>query len=332
MSLTRPNVIGEPFAYNGDYTLPPTTGSNTDAAVSQEVGYPQTQQTPLGSGGIPINRQQTNGIFNLYTNTLVWLNAGGTFTFDQTIVDTQGGYSEGAVLWAASIGSFVVSLIDNNAANFITNPEYIGDNIHWKPLINLYTPILITESTDWVCPYNVTQIYVTLIGGGGGGAYGFTDNTSRLSGSGGSSGVLIYKQQITVTPLTTYSITIGNGGDTGNSSYSGFDGSPTTAFGLTAAGGKGAGGTNVGGGGGAISGASPGSNGVAVSLPNNFTLYGGIGGSIWIGTGGSTSSGNGATLIDGKNGGGGGGGLAPLSNGTTLGTKGGNGVVLIEYS
>ena len=132
MPLTRPNVIGNPFAYNGDYILPPTDGSNTDAIVSQEVGYPETQSAPLGSGGIPVNRQQTNGIYNLYTKTLVWLNAGGTFTFDDTIVTTQGGYSQGAVLWCESINGYLVSLIDNNAADFVTNPDYINDNVNWR--------------------------------------------------------------------------------------------------------------------------------------------------------------------------------------------------------
>jgi hypothetical protein len=137
MSLTRPNVIGNPFAYNGDYILPPTDGSNTDAIVSQEVGYPETQSAPLGSGGIPVNRQQTNGIYNLYTNTIVWLNAGGTFTFDNTIVTTQGGYSKGAVLWCESINGYLVSLIDNNAADFVTNPDYINDNVNWQTVNNI---------------------------------------------------------------------------------------------------------------------------------------------------------------------------------------------------
>jgi hypothetical protein len=158
MSLTRPNVIGNPFAYNGDYILPPTDGSNTDAIVSQEVGYPQTQSAPLGSGGIPINRQQTNGIYNLYTNTLVWLNAGGTFTFDDTIVTTQGGYSQGAVLWCESISGFLVSLIDNNAANFVTNPNYINDGINWQTVTGIQSDFNVKNNIGNASSYNISLV------------------------------------------------------------------------------------------------------------------------------------------------------------------------------
>ena len=92
----------------------------------------------------------------------------------------------------------------------------------------------ITTSQTWTVPTGVTEIAVRLFGGGGGG---------YSSGGGGGGGHMAYKV-FTVTPGTSYTITIGSGG-----AASGDGGS--TIFGslLTARGGDG-GGSNTGGSGG----------------------------------------------------------------------------------
>lgn len=135
-----PAIITQPFAWNGEFTPPPTTGSDSDTTVSQEVGFPETQSTPLGSGGVPVNRSQTNGIFNLYSNILVYINTGGTFTFDNSVVTDLGGYNEGAILWCASANQYLISLVNNNVANFITTPSYVNDGINWSFLTSFAYP------------------------------------------------------------------------------------------------------------------------------------------------------------------------------------------------
>lgn len=131
-----PAIITQPFAWNGEFILPPVSGDDTDDTISQEVGFPITQSTALGSGGVPVNRQETNGAFNLYSEILVYINTGGTFTFDTSVVDVLGGYSAGSILWCASANQFLISLIDSNIANFITTPSYINDGINWAFLSN----------------------------------------------------------------------------------------------------------------------------------------------------------------------------------------------------
>ena len=66
---------------------------------------------------------------------------------------------------------------------------------------------------NWTAPAGVTSISVVCIGGGGGGA-------GDHDGAGGCAGGLGYKNNITVTPGTTYSLEVGSGGSGGRSDLS----------------------------------------------------------------------------------------------------------------
>ena len=83
-------------------------------------------------------------------------------------------------------------------------------------------------SYNWECPVGVTSVSVVCVGAGGtGGAYG---------GSGGS---LAYKNNITVTPGTTYSIAVGNTNSQIYESPYSFDAENSSAFDCVAFGGIG---------------------------------------------------------------------------------------------
>ncbi len=73
-----------------------------------------------------------------------------------------------------------------------------------------YTVIsTITNGTSWTAPSGVTSVKVEAWGGGGGGGGGMVDNTN--SGGGGGSGG--YSSSVfTVSPGTSYSVTVGAGG------------------------------------------------------------------------------------------------------------------------
>ena len=65
-----------------------------------------------------------------------------------------------------------------------------------------------TEGTyTWVCPEGVTSVSVVCVGAGGGG----TVNTS-YGGTGGAGGGLGYKNNISVTPGSSYTVKVGKGG------------------------------------------------------------------------------------------------------------------------
>lgn len=340
MAIVKPSTILEPFAINGDLVAPPATSSAIVA--NQDTGFPLLQSTPIALGGTPVNREQMNGVINLYSQFAFWQQCGGTYTFDSAISTQYGGYPAGIVLFCASNNSFQLSLTNNNTANFITTPSYINDGVHWKQ-ITYPTPhgqSYITTNSTFTVPLGVTNIYITLKGAGGGGGAGYFVTTTQSSGGGGGgAGGVIFKSAHTVTPNETITITIGGGGigGSGNGGTGGNGGNTivsSTSLGTL---------IGYGGGGGNISGIGVG--GLA-GLPNG--QYGGTGSTFvtTINPGTVISGGNGGNGLYGGGGcgggqataanmyglyGGGGGGGGGYRSGFTQGGSGGSGFVIIEY-
>jgi hypothetical protein len=69
--------------------------------------------------------------------------------------------------------------------------------------------VVFNSSSTWLCPPGVRSVDVRAFGGGGGG--GGTD-TNTGSASGGGGGGAFAKKTVTVTPGTTYTVTVGTGG------------------------------------------------------------------------------------------------------------------------
>lgn len=120
--ITQPNLILYPFAKDGDFVNPPIDGLNTSNFVSQKYGFPETM-----SEDVNVPRNQLNGVFNLYSQVIVFLNKGGFYTFDPLFID---GYQQGAVLfyYSTDYKGFLISNINSNTNNFILYPAFIGDN------------------------------------------------------------------------------------------------------------------------------------------------------------------------------------------------------------
>ena len=81
------------------------------------------------------------------------------------------------------------------------------------------TPTL--TKTSWTEPTGVTQIEVLVVAGGGGA--GGASNTG--GGAGGGAGGLIYNSTFTVTPGSSYAVTVGAGGSGGTTSVAATSGS-----------------------------------------------------------------------------------------------------------
>ena len=79
------------------------------------------------------------------------------------------------------------------------------------------TPTL--TATSWTCPTGVSQIEVLVVGGGGSGAGG-----NGGGAGGGGAGGLIYNAAYSVTPGTSYAVTVGAGGAASNGAKQGNDG------------------------------------------------------------------------------------------------------------
>lgn len=114
--MTNPTLITTPFAENGDKnTIPESVGAEPQNATMQ-AGFPPITQQKISEGGIPPERNDFNGILNLYGQHIVHLNKGLPYEFDQSFADTIGGYPLNARVMLSN-GDIVQSTIANNVNN-----------------------------------------------------------------------------------------------------------------------------------------------------------------------------------------------------------------------
>jgi hypothetical protein len=158
----------------------------------------------------------------------------------------------------------------------------------------------ITSTSDWTAPTGVNKVWIIAIGGGGGGGCNQTTGQMVLGGRSGA----VKQQQVTVTPGTSYTVTIGAGGagrSTGNGP--GSAGTDTVFNTVTAIGGIGV-----------SNGSTPSTNSNYWALP--LGQFGGVEGNVPTGDGGSASENTGS------------GGSA---NAYGTGGNGGSGVVIVRW-
>ena len=91
-------------------------------------------------------------------------------------------------MWSASIWKFV------QVSQTIVYPSTNGENSYTQP-----------GTYSWTCPAGVNWVHVVCVGGGGGGGQ------STAGGSGGGGGGLAWKNDIAVTPGSTYTVVVGAG-------------------------------------------------------------------------------------------------------------------------
>jgi len=249
----------------------------------------------------------------------------------------------GTLTFDTSIGSIVGNpgTIPTNTANYtialkITDSENQSvQTIFTLPIYKVGTVGQQTYTTpgnySWVCPANITSVNVLCVGGGGSGADG------QGGGGGGGTG---YRNNISVTPGTSYSVVVGAGGVNGYSGgnsyfnnisvvagYGGSGGTSTRVGGSyagTAGGQGGSGGSGAGAGGGGTGGyiGNGGFGGAGGYVSNTATQSGGNG--AGGGGGGGGGAFNAYNTENGRNAGGGGGGIGILGQSTS-----GTGAVMI---
>lgn len=118
-----PAKFSIPFAASagaGYINTIPVAPSPTPGLASLTTGFPTVTFQPEASGGNPPYGADFNGILNWVTSWLQWAAAGGfPVQYDATFQTAIGGYPNGAVLEAASLGNgrFWISTVDNNTSN-----------------------------------------------------------------------------------------------------------------------------------------------------------------------------------------------------------------------
>lgn len=130
-TLSQPTLLLKPFAEEGDKNTIPVT--NTDATNPQLAdltnGFPEVTSLDPDDGGIPAERKDFNALGYLTTLYDYFYQAGGTFTWNDTIANAIGGYPLGARLWYTDTNGVTLILRStkgNNLDNFTQNQSYIG--------------------------------------------------------------------------------------------------------------------------------------------------------------------------------------------------------------
>lgn len=137
-----PARIQLPFAGAGGRTTIPVPPTGTNAASFSD-GFPPTTRQPLGSGGVPPNGLDMNGILYITSAWDRWQGAGGSVIWDSAFSAAIGGYPLGCVIQKASRVGWWQSTVENNA----TNPDLGGAG--WvDPLAGLVATTAFTGSNQ----------------------------------------------------------------------------------------------------------------------------------------------------------------------------------------
>lgn len=120
------------FAVNGDKRLPPATSALAGSGrASQYEGFKIENSMPLSQGGIPPFREDFNGIFNLFSQFLMWYQQGGVMQYDNSLdyeVNNEVYYN----------GLKYRCIQDNGVSSTVANPT---DTTYWEKIHNYSDPV-----------------------------------------------------------------------------------------------------------------------------------------------------------------------------------------------
>lgn len=120
------------FAVNGDKKLPPATAVLAGSGrASQNEGFKIENSKPLSQGGIPPFREDFNGIFNLFSQFLMWYQQGGVMQYDNSLdyeVNNEVYYN----------GLKYRCIQDNGVSSTVANPT---DTTYWERIHNYGDPV-----------------------------------------------------------------------------------------------------------------------------------------------------------------------------------------------
>lgn len=83
--VNQPAILPGAFAAEGDKNTIPANNDGLSGLASIAKGFPQITQVPLAQGGQPPQRQDFNGIFNLFSKFLLFAQNGGVYAYNNTL-------------------------------------------------------------------------------------------------------------------------------------------------------------------------------------------------------------------------------------------------------
>lgn len=126
--VTQPNLLSGAFAYDGDKNIIPANNDGTSGLASIAKGFPPITQQPLASGGIPPQRADFNGIFNLITSFLTYIQSGGVFAYSWTL-----DYDVNSIVKS---GDSIYQCIKQNGPDTNNGVQGTDNNAYWQLILN----------------------------------------------------------------------------------------------------------------------------------------------------------------------------------------------------
>ena len=125
--VNQPAILSGAFAAEGDKNVIPANNDGLSGLASIAKGFPPITQQPLAQGGLPPQRQDFNGIFNLFSQFLLYAQNGGVYAYNNTL-----DYQPPAII--ASDNVFYQCVAENGPSTSagvqpVTNTDY------WEKLV-----------------------------------------------------------------------------------------------------------------------------------------------------------------------------------------------------
>ena len=128
MSLVnQPAILSGAFAAEGDKNTIPANNDGLSGLASIAKGFPPITQQPLAQGGLPPQRQDFNGIFNLFSQFLLYAQNGGVYAYNNTL-----DYQPPCII---SYDGEFYSCLQENGPSTSAGVQPVTNTTYWEKLV-----------------------------------------------------------------------------------------------------------------------------------------------------------------------------------------------------
>ena len=125
--VNQPAILPGAFAAEGDKNTIPANNDGLSGLASIAKGFPQITQVPLAQGGQPPQRQDFNGIFNLFSQFLLFAQNGGVYAYNNTL-----DYQPPAII---AYNNVFYQCVAENGPSTSAGVQPVSNTTYWKKLI-----------------------------------------------------------------------------------------------------------------------------------------------------------------------------------------------------
>ena len=139
--VNQPAILPGAFAAEGDKNTIPANNDGLSGLASIAKGFPPITQVPLAQGGQPPQRQDFNGIFNLFSQFLLYAQNGGVYAYNNTL-----DYQPPCII---SYNGEFYSCVTENGPSTSAGVQPVTNTAYWEKLIlnNMLETILNNYAT-----------------------------------------------------------------------------------------------------------------------------------------------------------------------------------------